>query len=106
MRSGRLHRSNHGGSFENRTRILREIVAAVRGSWPEGAPLFVRISVTDWVDGGWGIQQSIELACQLRELEVDLIDCSSGGNLAHTKIPVGSGYPRPFAYAFRRERKL
>src|SRR5580700_8196813 len=56
----------YGGSFENRTRILREIVAAVRGSWPEGAPLFVRISATDWIEGGWDIQQSVELASQLK----------------------------------------
>src|ERR1700726_1874471 len=69
----------YGGSFENRTRILREIVSAVRRAWPEGAPVFVRISATDWVDGGWDIQQSIQLARRLKELEVDLIDCSSGG---------------------------
>ncbi len=54
----------YGGSFENRTRILREIIAAVRGSWPEGAPLFVRISAADWIDGGWDIQQSLELSRQ------------------------------------------
>src|ERR1700739_2885380 len=76
----------YGGSFENRTRLLREIVAAVRGSWPEQAPLFVRISATDWVDGGWDIQQSVELARTLKQLEVDLIDCSSGGNVAHAEI--------------------
>ena len=72
----------YGGSFENRTRMLRETVAAVRrsspgGSWPDGAPVFVRISATDWVEGGWDIQQSIELARQLKELGADLIDCSS-----------------------------
>src|SRR5207244_1273753 len=98
------HRTDaYGGSFENRTRILREIVAAVRGSWPEGAPLFVRISATDWVDGGWDIQQSVELARQLKELGADLIDCSSGGNVAHAKIPVGPGYQTPFAQKIRRE---
>src|SRR5882762_11002877 len=79
----------YGGSFENRTRILRETVAAVRGAWPERAPLFVRISATDWIDGGWDIQQSVELARQLKELGADLIDCSSGGNVPHAKIPVG-----------------
>ena len=93
----------YGGSFENRTRILREIVAAVRRSWPERAPLFVRISATEWVDGGWDIQQSIELARQAKELGVDLIDCSSGGNVAQAKIPVGPGYQTAFAERIRRE---
>jgi 2,4-dienoyl-CoA reductase-like NADH-dependent reductase (Old Yellow Enzyme family) len=93
----------YGGSFENRTRILREIVAAVRRSWPERAPLFVRISATEWIDGGWDIQQSIELARQVKELGVDLIDCSSGGNVAQSKIPVGPGYQTPFAERIRRE---
>jgi len=93
----------YGGSFENRTRILREIVAAVRDSWPERAPLLVRISATDWIDGGWDIQQSVELARQLKELGADLIDCSSGGNVAHAKIPVGPGYQTQFAEQIRRE---
>jgi 2,4-dienoyl-CoA reductase-like NADH-dependent reductase (Old Yellow Enzyme family) len=93
----------YGGSFENRTRLLREIVAAVRSSWPEGAPLFVRISATDWIDGGWDIQQSVELARRLKEIGVDLIDCSSGGNVAHAQIPVGPGYQTRFAEQIRRE---
>ena len=93
----------YGGSFENRTRILREIVAAVRDSWPERAPLFVRISATDWIDGGWDIQSSVEIARQLKELGVDLIDCSSSGNVAHAKIPVGPGYQTQFAEQLRRE---
>jgi 2,4-dienoyl-CoA reductase-like NADH-dependent reductase (Old Yellow Enzyme family) len=96
----------YGGSFENRTRIVRETVAAVRGSWPERAPLFVRISATDWIDGGWDIQQSIELARQLKDLGADLIDCSSGGNVPHAKIPVGPGYQTPFAEQIRREAKI
>jgi len=96
----------YGGSFENRTRILREIVAAVRESWPEGAPLFVRISATDWIDGGWDIQQSVELARQLKGLGADLIDCSSGGNVAHAKIPVGPGYQTAFAEQIRREANI
>jgi len=96
----------YGGSFENRTRILREIVAAVRGSWPEGAPVFVRISATDWIEGGWDIQQSVELARQLKELGADLIDCSSGGNVAHAKIPVGAGYQTQFAEQIRREADI
>jgi 2,4-dienoyl-CoA reductase-like NADH-dependent reductase (Old Yellow Enzyme family) len=96
----------YGGSFENRTRILRETVAAVRGSWPERAPLFVRISATDWVDGGWDIQQSVELARHLKELGADLIDCSSGGNVLQAKIPAGPGYQTRFAEQIRREAKL
>ena len=96
----------YGGSFENRTRILREIIAAVRRSWPERAPLFVRISATEWVDGGWDIQQSIELARQLRDSGVDLIDCSSGGNVAQAKIPVGPGYQTAFAERIRRESEV
>jgi 2,4-dienoyl-CoA reductase-like NADH-dependent reductase (Old Yellow Enzyme family) len=96
----------YGGSFENRTRILREVVTTVRGSWPERAPLFVRISATDWTEGGWDIQQSIELARQLRELGADLIDCSSGGNVPNAKIPVGPGYQTPFAEQIRREADI
>lgn len=93
----------YGGSFENRTRILRDIVSAVRQVWPERAPLLVRISATDWVDGGWDIQQSVELARQLKNLGADLIDCSSGGNAASAKIPVGPAYQTPFAEQIRRE---
>jgi 2,4-dienoyl-CoA reductase-like NADH-dependent reductase (Old Yellow Enzyme family) len=96
----------YGGSFENRTRMLREVVTAVRGSWPERAPLFVRISATDWVDGGWDIQQSVELARQLKELGADLIDCSSGGNVPQAKIPVGPGYQTQFAEQIRREANI
>ena len=96
----------YGGSFENRTRILREIVSAVRRTWPERAPLFVRISATDWVDGGWDVEQSIQLAHQLKELGVDLIDCSSGGNVAQANIPVGAGYQTPFAEQIRRQANI
>jgi 2,4-dienoyl-CoA reductase-like NADH-dependent reductase (Old Yellow Enzyme family) len=93
----------YGGSFENRTRLLREVVTAVRSTWPEGAPLFVRISASDWVDGGWDIEQSVELARGLKDIGVDLIDCSSGGNVAHAKIPVGPGYQTRFAEQIRRQ---
>jgi 2,4-dienoyl-CoA reductase-like NADH-dependent reductase (Old Yellow Enzyme family) len=96
----------YGGSFENRTRMLREVVSAVRRVWPERAPLFVRISATDWVEGGWDIQQSVELARQLKPLGADLIDCSSGGNVPHGKIPVGPGYQTPFAEQIRREASI
>ena len=101
------HRTDvYGDSFENRTRILREIVTAVRGTWPERAPLFVRISASDWVDGGWDIQQSVELARRLKELGADLIDCSSGGNVPHARIPVGPGYQTHFAEQIRREADI
>jgi 2,4-dienoyl-CoA reductase-like NADH-dependent reductase (Old Yellow Enzyme family) len=96
----------YGGPFENRTRLLREIVAAVRGVWPERAPLFVRISASDWIEGGWDIQQSVELARQLKELGADLIDCSSGGNVPGAEIPVGPGYQTPFAEQIRREANI
>lgn len=93
----------YGGSFENRTRFLRDTVAAVRKAVPDRAPLFVRISCTDWAPGGWDIEQSIELARQLKALGVDLIDSSSGGNVASAQIPAGPGYQTGFAQRIRRE---
>ncbi len=93
----------YGGSFDNRTRALREVVAAVRAAWPERFPLFVRISATDWVEGGWDIDQSVTLAQQLKKLGVDLIDCSSGGAVPGAKIPVGPGYQVPLAERIRQE---
>jgi len=96
----------YGGTFENRTRLIREIVAAVRSSWPERAPLFVRISATDWMEGGWDLQQSIELARSLKQIGVDLIDCSSGGNVPHAKVPVGPGYQTPFASQIRKAAEI
>src|SRR5438132_8159337 len=97
---------DYGGSFENRTRLCREIVAAVRSAWPKELPLFVRISATDWIDGGWDIEQSIKLAAELKQSGVDLIDCSSGGNVPHSKIPVGPGYQTAFAQKIRHEAKI
>ena len=93
----------YGGSFDNRTRLLREVAAAIRGVWPEDLPLFTRISATDWVAGGWDLDQSVELARQLKSLGVDLVDCSSGGNAATAKIPIGPGYQAPFAERIRKE---
>jgi len=93
----------YGGSFENRTRFLRETVAAVRRVWPENYPLFVRISATDWVDGGWTIEDSVGLARELHSLGSDLIDCSSGGNRPKVEIPVGPGYQTEFARRIRTE---
>ena len=93
----------YGGSFDNRTRALREVVAAVRAVWPERFPLLVRLSVTDWVEAGWDLEQSVMLAPQLRELGVDLVDCSSGGAVPGARIPVGPGYQVPFAERIRHE---
>lgn len=93
----------YGGSFENRTRALREVLAAVREAWPEERPLWLRISATDWVEGGWDIEQSIELARQARDLGVDLVDVSSGGLDPAQAIDVGSGYQVPFAARIRAE---
>jgi 2,4-dienoyl-CoA reductase-like NADH-dependent reductase (Old Yellow Enzyme family) len=93
----------YGGSLENRTRLVREVVTAVRRVWPENLPLFVRLSATDWVEGGWDLEQSVELVRQLKPLGVDFIDCSSGGNAAQAKIPVGPGYQAPFAERIRRD---
>ena len=82
----------YGGSWENRVRLLSEVVEAVRLAWPAGYPLFVRISATDWVEGGWSADDSVRLAGLLKGLGVDVIDCSSGGVVPHVKIPVGPGY--------------
>ena len=98
------HRTDeYGGSFENRTRFLREVVAAVRKEIPNGAPLFVRISASDWTEGGWTLEESIELAPILKELGADLIDTSSGGNVHNAKITPGPGYQVHFAEAIKGE---
>ena len=93
----------YGGSFENRTRFLCETAAAVRAVWPDELPLFVRISSTDWTEGGWTGEDSVALAQQLKSLGVDLIDCSSGGNVPDATIPTGSGYQLRFAEQIGRE---
>lgn len=99
-------KDQYGGSFENRIRIVCEMVSAVRNVWPEKQPLFARISSTDWVEGGWDAKQSVELARRLKLLGVDLIDCSSGGNVPHVKIPTGPGYQTEFAEKIRREAEI
>jgi 2,4-dienoyl-CoA reductase-like NADH-dependent reductase (Old Yellow Enzyme family) len=93
----------YGGSFLNRIRFCLEVVDAVRAVWPERMPVFIRISATDWIDGGWDVEQSVELARQLKPRGVDLIDCSSGGNVGVAKIAIGPGYQVPFAERIRRE---
>ena len=94
---------DYGGSLENRARLTLRVVAAVREVWPAKWPLLVRISATDWVEGGWDLPQSIQLVRWTKDLGVDLIDCSSGGNVAKVRVPVGPGYQVPFAEAIRRE---
>jgi len=97
---------NYGGGFANRIRMLCEVVEAVRGRCGDRVPIFVRISATEWVPEGWQIEDSISLARRLRELGVDLIDCSSGGNLPSAPIPVGPGYQVTFAERIRREAAI
>ena len=93
----------YGGSFENRVRFLMEIVAAVQQSWPAELPLFVRISATDWADGGWTLEDSIVLATLLKNSNVDLVDASTGGTLQGIKIPLVPGYQVPFAEAIKKQ---
>ena len=93
----------YGGSFDNRVRLMLEVTAAVRSVWPDPLPLFVRVSGTDWVPGGWDVEQSVALARLLVPLGVDLIDCSSGGIVPGAKIPVAPGYQVGIAERIRRE---
>jgi len=97
----------YGGAFENRSRLLTEVVDAVRAVWPERRPLWVRVSATDWAEqGGWDLPQTVALARILKSRGVDLLDCSSGGTLPKAKIPSGPGFQVPFAEAVRREAGL
>jgi 2,4-dienoyl-CoA reductase-like NADH-dependent reductase (Old Yellow Enzyme family) len=98
------HRSdNYGGSFENRTRLLLEIVEAVKTEWPQTFPLFVRLSATDYIEGGWNADETVQLAKMLKNMGVDLIDSSSGGMVPYAKVPFGPGYQVPFAERIRNE---
>lgn len=94
---------NYGGSFENRIRLLLEIVRAINSVWPENFPLFVRISATDYVEGGWSLEESTQLAAILKNMGVDLIDCSSGGIVPEVKIPLGPGYQVQFSEQIKKE---
>jgi 2,4-dienoyl-CoA reductase (NADPH2) len=96
----------YGGSFENRTRLVREIATAMRIVMPDDMPLFTRISCTDWVEGGWDLPQSIELARMLKPIGVDLMDCSSGALIKSAKIPFGPGFQVPFATAIRKQAEI
>jgi 2,4-dienoyl-CoA reductase-like NADH-dependent reductase (Old Yellow Enzyme family) len=93
----------YGGAFEGRIRFALEVVRAVRGVWPERLPVFLRISATDWVPGGWDIEESVDLARRVRGLGVDLVDCSSGGTSTAQKIELGPGYQVNFAARIRKE---
>ncbi|HWD03665.1 MAG TPA: NADH:flavin oxidoreductase/NADH oxidase [Amycolatopsis sp.] len=96
----------YGGSFDNRTRLLVEIVEAVRASWPGHKPLFVRFSASEWVEGGWTVEETARLAARIGPLGVDLVDVSSGGVVAPGRITIGPGYQVPFARQVRRESGL
>jgi 2,4-dienoyl-CoA reductase-like NADH-dependent reductase (Old Yellow Enzyme family) len=101
------HRTDrYGGSFDNRIRLLLQVTEEVRKAWPDHLPLFVRISATDWEDGGWTVDESVELAKKLAPLGVDLIDCSSGGNVPNPKVQLGSGYQTAMADRIRRESEV
>jgi 2,4-dienoyl-CoA reductase-like NADH-dependent reductase (Old Yellow Enzyme family) len=96
----------YGGSLENRSRLLREVVAAVRAEWPQELPVFVRLSATDWVEGGWDIEETVEVCRMLKELGVDLVDVSSGGLVPWAKIPAGPGFQTVFASRIRHEAAI
>jgi 2,4-dienoyl-CoA reductase-like NADH-dependent reductase (Old Yellow Enzyme family) len=92
-----------GGTLEGRARFPLQVAKAVREAWPSDLPVFVRISATDWVEGGWDLSQSVTLSRWLRDIDVDLIDCSSGGLVPHAKVPAAPGYQVPFAATIREE---
>lgn len=101
-----VRHDRYGGSFENRTRLLCEIVANVRDVWPKDYPIFVRVSATEWDERGWTLHDTVNLAKLLKEKGVDLIDCSSGGNIVGANIPIGSGYQTGLAAQVRREAHI
>jgi len=96
----------YGGSFENRIRLLVEITEAILEVWPSDYPLFVRLSATDWADGGWDLEQTVQLSKILQQMGVDLIDCSSGGNIATARIPLSEGYQVHFSAKIRKTSVL
>jgi 2,4-dienoyl-CoA reductase-like NADH-dependent reductase (Old Yellow Enzyme family) len=101
-----LRRDEYGGSPANRMRLPLRVARAVRIIWPNNWPVFARISATDWKEGGWDLNQSIEFSKALAAIGIDLIDCSSGGMAYDAKIPAEPGYQVPFAEAIRREAKI
>jgi 2,4-dienoyl-CoA reductase-like NADH-dependent reductase (Old Yellow Enzyme family) len=101
-----LRTDEFGEDFDGRTRFPIQVAKAVRDVWPTSLPVFVRISSTDWVEGGWDLGQSIRFSRRLRDIGIDMIDCSSGGLTVDAKIPVSPGFQVPFAAAIRREVKM
>jgi 2,4-dienoyl-CoA reductase-like NADH-dependent reductase (Old Yellow Enzyme family) len=99
-------RDQYGGSFDNRIRFLLETAREIRRAMPDALPLSVRLSATDWADGGWDLEQSIELSRGLKSEGVDLIDCSSGGLVPYAKVPLSPGYQVPFAEAIRKQAEI
>ncbi len=99
-------KDGYGGSFENRTRIVREVVAAIRAEWPERLPLLIRLSATDWVEGGWNADETVTLCRGLQAMGVDLVDVSSAGLVPDAKIPAGPGFQTGFAARVRREANI
>jgi len=96
-------KDGYGGSYDNRTRLVKETVAAVREVWPDRLPLYLRISATDWVEGGWNVEESVDLSREVGKMGVDLIDCSSGGAVPDAVIPVAPGFQVPFAERIRKD---
>jgi 2,4-dienoyl-CoA reductase-like NADH-dependent reductase (Old Yellow Enzyme family) len=101
-----LRTDAYGGSLENRMRLTLRVAEAVRARVPRGLPVFMRISATDWVAGGWDIEQSVVLATRAKQLGIDLIDASSGALVPDAKIPVGPGFQVPFAARIRAEANI
>lgn len=101
-----LRTDEYGGSFENRIRLISEIVVAIKEVWPAELPIFVRISATDYVEGGWSVEDSVALSGRLKLLGVDLVDCSSGGNISHVKIPLSPGYQVPFSKKIKADTDI
>lgn len=96
----------YGGSFENRIRLLLEVIGSVQTLWPATLPLWVRISATDWAEGGWNIEESVKLSAVLKEKGIDLVDVSSGGLVPNVQIPLGPAYQTPFASRIRKETAM
>lgn len=94
---------DYGGSLENRCRLPLKVAKTVRDLWPQQWPVFVRISATDWVDGGWDLAQSIQFAQWLKDIGIDLVDCSTGGMVPDARIPVAPGFQVPFAAGVRKQ---
>ena len=101
-----LRTDEYGGCFENRIRLTLEVLEAVQSEWPENLPLLVRISASDWAEGGWNLEESIQLSKILKEKGVDLIDVSSGGSVSHQQIPLGPNYQVAFAESIKKEARI